>query len=255
MSGKEFDGKSALVTGAGGGIGRATAIALAAEGAKVLVADINGGEEETVAMIKAKGGTALAKRTDVTKAADVQAMVAAAVTAHGRLDIAINNAGIDPELAPVPDWAELTFDRIIGVNLKGAWLCMKYELEQFEKQGSGGAIVNIASIAGLVGVINKPSYTASKHGLIGLTKAAALQFAPKQIRINAVCPGGVATPIMDQNMAAVPGLTEQVVAANHPIGRVSKPSEIADAILYLASPRASFITGHALVADGGLSVQ
>ncbi len=181
----------------------------------------------------------------------VATLIARTVAAYGRLDIAVNNAGIDPEVAPDADWDEQMFDRIIGVNLKGVFLCMKYEIAQMLKQG-GGVIVNVASIAGVSGVSNKPAYTASKHGVIGMTKAAALQYARKNIRINAMCPGGVDTPITEQNHGGDMDFLARMQNA-HPIGRIAGPEEIAAGILYMCSEGASFMVGHAMVLDGGLT--
>jgi NAD(P)-dependent dehydrogenase (short-subunit alcohol dehydrogenase family) len=173
------------------------------------------------------------------------------MSAFGRLDFAINNAGIDPELVPEATWDEQMFDKIIGVNLKGVFLCMKHELAQMEQQGHG-VIVNVASIAGLSGVSNKPSYTASKHGVVGMTKAAALQYARRNIRINALCPGGVDTPIAVDNHGGDPAFVASMNNA-HPIGRIADPAEIAAGALFLCSEAASFMIGQSLVLDGGLT--
>jgi NAD(P)-dependent dehydrogenase (short-subunit alcohol dehydrogenase family) len=247
-----FNGKVAIVTGGGSGIGLATAKAFAAQGAKVVIAEItakNG--EDAVKAINAAGGTALFVHTDVSKAESVAALVEKTVAAYGRLDIAVNNAGIDPEVAPDADWDEAVFDRIQGINLKGVFLCMKYEIAQMLKNG-GGRIVNVASIAGISAVGNKPSYTASKHGVVGMTKAAALQYARRGIRINAMCPGGVDTPISDQNHKGDQAFIDRMADA-HPIGYVSQPSEIAAGILFQCSDGASFMIGHPMVLDGGLT--
>jgi len=249
---EKFAGKVALVTGAGGGIGRAVACALAAEGASVIVADIVDAGQDTVALIEAAGGRAAFVRTDVQLSADTAAMVRQAVTRFGRLDIAINNAGIDPEVAPEAEWDEAAMARIMGVNVQGVFLCLKHEIAQMLKQG-GGAIVNLASAAGVVGVVNKPAYTASKHAVVGLTKASALQYASRGIRINAVCPGAVDTPMLQENLGN--GVDKSLVGAYHPIGRLASPEDIARAVLWLCSADAGYVVGHALVVDGGLTVQ
>jgi len=247
----EFAGKVAIVTGAGGGIGLATARAFAKAGASVVVADIQDTLGEKAARdIDAEGGKAVYIHTDVSHTKSVAALVSRTVTAFGRVDYAVNNAGIDPEVQPDAEWDEHVFDKITAVNLKGVFLCMKHELAQMEKQG-GGVIVNVASIAGLTAVYNKPSYTASKHGVIGMTKAAALQYARKNIRLNAMCPGGVDTPITEQNHGGSMEFLERMKEA-HPIGRIAGPEEIASGILYMCSSGASFMTGHAMVLDGGL---
>ncbi len=251
MSGN-FIGKVAIVTGGGSGIGLATAKAFAEAGAKVVIAEItakNG--EEAAKAIKETGGSAIFVHTDVSKTDSVANLVAQAVAAYGRLDIAVNNAGIDPEVDPEASWDEATFDRIQNVNLKGVFLCMKYEIAQMLKNG-GGRIVNVASIAGLSAVYNKPSYTASKHGVVGITKAAALQYARRGIRINAMCPGGVDTPISDLNHKGDKAFIDRMADA-HPIGYVSQPSEIAAGILFQCSDGASFMIGHSMVLDGGLT--
>lgn len=247
----EFAGKSVIVTGAGGGIGLATARAFAKAGANVALADIQDtlGEKATRDIV-AEGGKAVFIHTDVSHTKSAAALVSRTATAFGRVDYAINNAGIDPEVQPEAEWDEHVFDKITAVNLKGVFLCMKHELAQMEKQG-GGVIVNVASIAGLTAVYNKPSYTASKHGVIGMTKAAALQYARKNIRINAMCPGGVDTPITEQNHGGSMEFLERMKNA-HPIGRIAGPEEIAAGILYMCSSGASFMTGHAMVLDGGL---
>ena len=251
MSGN-FNGKVAIVTGGGSGIGLATAKAFAQQGAKVVIAEITAKNGEDAAKaINDAGGTAMFVHTDVGKAESVAALVEKTVAAYGRLDIAVNNAGIDPEVVPDAEWDEGVFDRIQNVNLKGVFLCMKYEIAQMLKNG-GGRIVNVASIAGLSAVGNKPSYTASKHGVVGMTKAAALQYARRGIRINAMCPGGVDTPISDQNHKGDQAFIDRMADA-HPIGYVSQPSEIAAGILFQCSDGASFMIGHPMVLDGGLT--
>jgi NAD(P)-dependent dehydrogenase (short-subunit alcohol dehydrogenase family) len=251
---KLLDGKVALVTGAGSGIGRATALTFAREGAKVVVADIIAeGGEETVRMVKAAGGEALFVKTDVSKAAEVEALITKVVQTYGRLDCAFNNAGIEGVFVSTAECSEENWDRTLAINLKGVWLCMKYEIPQMLKQG-GGAIVNTASVAGLVGFAGLPAYVASKHGVAGLTKTAALEYAKAGIRVNAVCPGGISTPMTERLFKAQPQMAE-AVAALEPVGRMGKPEEIAEAVVWLCSDAASFVTGHAMAVDGGMVAQ
>ncbi|HLG85760.1 MAG TPA: glucose 1-dehydrogenase [Alphaproteobacteria bacterium] len=248
----EFSGKVALVTGSGGGIGLATAKAFAEAGAKLVIAEISTKLGEAAAQgISTNGAEAIFVQTDVSNTASVANMVERTVATFGRLDYAINNAGIDPELTPTADWDEGVFDRIQSINLKGVFLCMKHEIAQMLKQG-GGTIVNVASIAGVTAVANKPSYTASKHGVVGMTKAASLQYARKGIRINALCPGGVETQITVDNHGGDPAFIARMADA-HPIGRIADPSEMATAALFLCSKASSFVLGHTLIADGGLT--
>ena len=255
MAGK-FEGKVALVTGGGSGIGRASALTFARDGAKIIVADVdvNGGEA-TVQMIKKDGGEAIFVRTDVTKATEVEALVNKAVETYGRLDYALNNAGVEGNGLSTTQYAEEDWDRLININLKGVWLCMKYEIQQMLRQGSG-AIVNTASIVGLVGLENSCAYTASKHGVVGLTKVAALEYAKQNIRVNAVCPGSIITPMVERIFARGTDVKAQADAkaqtiAWHPIGRQGKPEEVAETVVWLCSDAASFITGHAMPVDGG----
>lgn len=249
-----LQGKIALVTGAASGIGRAAAIAFAREGARVLVADMmeeNG--EETVRMIRNAGGEAVFTRCDVTRAADAEALVATAVKTWGRLDCAYNNAGISGKIARTADDTEENFDRVMTVNVRGVWLCMKYEIRQMTGQG-GGAIVNTASAAGLVGSHGMPAYTASKHAVIGLTKTAALEYARSNIRVNAVCPGVIDTAMVAGMVASRPRLKEKLVAVE-PVSRMGNPAEVAEAVTWLMSDAASFVTGCAMPVDGGMTAQ
>lgn len=249
---KEFVDKSVIVTGAAGGIGRASAIAFSRKGAGVVVADLNlEGCEETVSLIAGEGGTAVAIKTDVSKSKDVQAMVDKAVSEYGGLNFAHNNAGIEGALGFVADYDEAEWDRVLSVNLRSSFLCMKYEIPKMLEAG-GGAIVNTASIAGLVAVMAMPAYVASKHGMLGLTKNAAVEYAKQNIRVNAICPGGVQTPMVDRLSAGqAKEAFEANIEATHPIGRIGQPEEIADVAVFLCSDKASFITGQALAADGG----
>lgn len=247
----QFEGKVTLVTGAASGIGRASALAFAREGARVVVADlaVDGGEE-TVRLIESAGGAAAFCQTDVSKAADVEKLIEQAVNAYGRLDYAHNNAGILGKAAPAADCSEEEWDRQIAVNLKGVWLCMRYEIPQMLKQG-GGAIVNTSSAAGLVGMQGLAPYTASKHGVAGLTKAAALDYAKSNVRVNAVCPGFIDTPMV-REIEDAKGLPTNVLPA---MPRMGKPEEVANAVVWLCSDAASYVTGHLLAVDGAMTVQ
>lgn len=245
--------KVALVTGGAAGIGRATALAFARAGAKVLVADINAeGGQETVRLIRDAGGEAEFMQVDVTRDDQVAAMVQRAVELFGGLDYAFNNAGIEGTLAATHEYPEDAWQRVIDINLTSVWRCMKHEIPVMLERG-GGAIVNTASILGLVGFANAPAYTASKHGVVGLTKAAAQEYAEKGIRINAVCPGFIETPMVMERgvqLGKDKAAYEQV-AGLHPVNRLGKPEEIANAVLWLCSPEASFVTGYPLAVDGG----
>lgn len=251
MTDKAYAGKSVLVTGAAGGIGRAAALAFARDGARVTVSDVSvAGGEETVALIRHAGGEAIFVKADVARAVEVETLIGKIVAAYGRLDCAFNNAGIEIEHLPLADSDEEVFDRIMNVNVKGVWLCMKYEIRQMLKQG-GGVIANTASVAGLVGAPLQAIYAASKHAVIGLTKTAAAEYGRSGIRINAVCPGIIRTPMMDRAIEREPR-REKGIKKAHPIGRIGEADEIANAALWLCSDSSSFVTGHALAVDGGL---
>ncbi|GFM28821.1 SDR family NAD(P)-dependent oxidoreductase [Novosphingobium sp. PY1] len=242
-----LDGKVALVTGASGGIGRAAALAFARSGARVLVCDVKDVEgRETVSMIEAAGGTAAYQRCDVSNPDDIKAMVARAVDRWGRLDCAFNNAGVN--LLGRDEFEDENWDVAISINLTGVMRCIREEAAAMLETG-GGAIVNTSSINGLVGNPNQPGYVASKHGVVGLTRQAALKWAQRGIRVNAVCPGVIETP-MTAPIAADPKL-KAVIDSMTPMGRFGKPEEIAEAVVWLCSDAASFVTGHPMVIDGG----
>lgn len=251
-------GLTAIVTGAAAGIGRATALTFAAEGARVVVSDIDtAGGAETVKMIEKKDGKAVFVAADVSKHADVTALMAAAIKAYGKIDCAVNNAGIEGNVRPFLDQSSDNFDKIIAVNLKGTFLCLQAEIDAMLKTG-GGAIVNLASVAGLIGFPGLSPYVASKHGVVGLTKNAALEYAKSGIRVNAVCPGGIDTRMLDSLAEQATGGTQttvQMMGPLHPMGRIGTPQEVADLIVWLCSPRASFVTGSIIPVDGGYVAQ
>jgi NAD(P)-dependent dehydrogenase (short-subunit alcohol dehydrogenase family) len=251
----DFEGKVALITGGGAGIGRATALAFAGAGAKVAIGNRNAEHgEETVALIEKASGTALFQQTDVTVAGQVEALVARAVREYGAVDCAFNNAGVLPQLGMIPEASEDEFDRVMAVNAKGVWLAMKYELNQMQKQ-KRGAIVNNASAVGVVGSgRGLASYVASKHAVVGLTKAAALENARLGIRVNVVAPAVVETD-MGATFASGLKITMEDFGRVHPVGRVGRPEEVANAVLWLCSSDASFVTGHTLMIDGGMTAQ
>ena len=253
MAHPSFAGRTALVTGAASGIGRATALAFAAAGARVVLADINADEGAALAAaIQAQGGEALFVRADVADAAQVEAMVAQAVARFGRLDCAFNNAGIEEEHHKLAESDEALYDRMMAINVKGVWLCMRRQIAQMLSQG-GGAIVNTASVAGIVGAPRHAIYAASKHAVVGLTKSAAVEYGKKGIRINSVCPGVIRTPMLERALARDPNWESSLVAL-HPIGRLGEAEDISAAVLWLCSDAAGFVSGHQLVVDGGMTI-
>jgi NAD(P)-dependent dehydrogenase (short-subunit alcohol dehydrogenase family) len=246
----ELRGKVGIVTGGTSGIGRDAAVLFAKAGVKVVVAgrrEVEGGE--TLDLVRAAGGDGLFVKTDVSHATEVQALVRKTVEKFGRLDVAFNNAGIEGSLIPIAEQSEEDWDRTIDINLKGVWLCLKYEIQQMLKQGGGGAIVNMASIAGLIGSSGFATYCASKHGVMGLTKSAPLETARNGIRVNVVCPAVIETP-MGERIFGGPDIRPWAVGL-HPLGRFGKPMEVAEAVVWMCSDRASFMTGQSLVLDGG----
>jgi len=246
----ECEGKVALVTGGTSGIGRETSILFARKGARVVVAgrrEIEG--KETIDLIRRAGGEGIFVRADVSRASEVKARVEKTVSAYGGLDYAFNNAGIEGHWVPIVEQTEDEWDQTIDINLKGTWLCLKYELQQMLKQGRGGVIVNNASISGFIGSYGSATYAASKHGVLGLTKAAALEVARNGIRVNAVCPAAVETPMADRLFGA-PEVRKKVLGF-YPIARFGKPIEVAEAVLWMCSGAAGFMTGQSLVLDGG----
>ena len=246
----ELNGKVAIVTGASAGIGRATAFALAAEGASVVVADVDDVRGQQVATeLTDKGASALFIHTDVTDDAQVAALVATTVVTFGGLDLAVNNAGIEGTPAITHECTPENWNRTLAVNLTGVWSCMRHEIPRMLERG-GGSIVNLASVAGLVGFNTIPAYVASKHGIVGLTKTAALEYAETGIRVNAVCPGVIDTEMVERFTGGAPE-AEAAMVATEPVGRLGRPEEIADAIVWLCSDRSSFTTGQAIAVDGG----
>ena len=249
----DMHGKVALVTGCGAGIGRAIALEFAAHGARLILADIDpAGAGETARLVREAGSESFFLRTDVTRADEVEALVTQGAAHFGALDFAVNNAGIEGDImVPLADYAEATWDRVVAVNLKGVFLCMKHELPHLVR--SGGALVNIASVAGLSGGLMGSAYFASKHGVVGLTRAAAMEYAKQGIRVNAIAPGIVDTGMTERGL----GQDERATArakSMHPLGRFATPAEVARAAVWLCSPAASFITGHTLPVDGGYLV-
>jgi len=249
---KDLENKVALITGGTTGIGRDTAVLFAKHGAKVV---ISGRREpqgrETVALVKAAGGDGIFVQSDVSKSSDVQTLVKKTVDTYGRLDIAFNNAGVEGVWISLADQTEENWDYVHNINLKGLWLSMKYEIQQMTKQGAGGAIVNMSSVAGLRGFPGAGSYVASKHGVLGLTKVAALECAATGIRVNAVCPAVIETAMAARAFGGDPEFSKRVLA-QHPLGRFGKPVEVAEAVLWLSSGKSAFTTGQFLAIDGGL---
>jgi NAD(P)-dependent dehydrogenase (short-subunit alcohol dehydrogenase family) len=251
---KLLQDKVALVTGGSSGIGKSAALAFAREGAKVAIADIQVDRGmETVNVIEEADGEAIFVKTDVSRHDEVEALIGRTVETYGRLDCAFNNAGIEGEQAKTAECTVENWNRVIDVNLRGVWLCMKYEILQMIRQGVG-SIVNMSSVAGLVGYQNIPAYTASKHGILGLTKAAALEYATSGIRINAVCPGVIRTEMVERFTGGDTEAESQLIATE-PMGRMGRPEEVAEAVVWLCSDAASFVTGHAMAVDGGFVAQ
>ena len=246
----ELQGKVGIVTGGTSGIGRDTAVLFAKAGAKVVVAGRRESEgKETIDLVRAAGGDGLFVKTDVSRTTDVRALIQKTVEKFGSLDVAFNNAGIEGSWSPIAEQSEEDWDRVIGINLKGVWLCLKYEIQHMLKQGNGGAIVNMASVAGFIGSAGAAAYCASKHGVIALTKTAALENARSGIRVNVVCPAVIETP-MGERLWGAPE-AKKFALGLHPIGRFGMPMEVAEAVVWMCSDRASFMTGQSLVLDGG----
>jgi NAD(P)-dependent dehydrogenase (short-subunit alcohol dehydrogenase family) len=244
-------GKVALVTGGSSGIGRATALCFARDGAKVVVAARRSDEgEETAHLIQESGGEAIFVKTDISHGVEVQALVATCLATFGRLDYACNNAGIEGPNMPTIDCREEDWQAVMDINLKGTWLCLKYEIPPMITQG-GGAIVNMASVGGLIGFPGLAPYVATKHGIIGLTKTVAMEHAQHHIRVNVVCPGLIDTPMADRFTGGPASDTEQFILSLKPMRRRGTPMEIAEAVAWLCSDAASFVTGHSMIVDGG----
>jgi len=248
---KTLENKVALITGGTTGIGRDTAVLFAKEGAKVAFTGRREKEgNETLSLVRAAGGDGLFLKSDVSKASDVQSIVAKTVEKYGRLDVAFNNAGVEGVWMPLVEQTEENWDYVHNINLKGLWLCLKYEVQQMLKQGAGGSIVNMSSVAGVMGFAGSGIYVASKHGVIGLTKTAAIEYASAKIRVNAVCPAVIETPMADRAFADPQ--FQKFVLSMHPLGRFGKPVEVAEAVLWLCSDKSSFTTGQSIAIDGGL---
>lgn len=258
---KNFTDKVVLITGGSSGIGRATALAFGREGAKVVVASRREKEgEETAKLVREIGAEAVFIQTDVAQAQQVQTLVEETVKHYDRLDIAFNNAGVEGPIKTLIEQTEEDFNDIININLKGMWLCLKYEILQMLKQGGGGAIVNTSSISGLVGMPASSIYAASKHGVLGITKSAALEYAESGIRINAVSPAAIDTAMLNRFLSSNPYLgspeeAKEQFKTKHPLGRIGTPEEVSEAVLWLCSDGASFVTGQSLAIDGGYTIQ
>ncbi|MBS1842520.1 MAG: SDR family oxidoreductase [Acidobacteria bacterium] len=249
---KDLENKVALITGGTTGIGRDTAVLFAKHGAKVVFTGRRETEgNETLGLVRAAGGDSLFLKSDVSKASDVQFIVQKTVEKFGRLDVAFNNAGVEGTLGPLAEQTEENWDYVHNINLKGLWLCLKYEVQQMLKQGGGGVIVNMSSVAGLIGAAGLGVYIASKHGVLGLTKSAALEYAPQGIRVNAVCPAVIETAMADRAFGGDPAVNKAMLAL-HPLGRFGKPVEISEAVVWMCSDKSSFMTGHEIVLDGGM---
>mgnify|MGYP006272908551 FL=1 len=247
--------KVALVTGAASGIGRQTAFALAIKGAFVVLSDIDTNRvKEAEECIQTQGGTVRSKLADISVESQVKDLIRFTVKEFGRLDIAVNNAGVGGKMNPTASYEVNEWDRVLNINLRGQWLCMKYEIAEMLKNG-GGSIINVSSILGKVGFANAPAYVAAKHGLVGLTKAAALEYASEGIRVNAVAPGFILTPMLENAGILEDEEMKQQVVNLHPIGRLGRPEEVADAIIWLASEASAFVTGHTLMVDGGYTAR
>lgn len=252
---QELNDKVIVVTGGGSGIGRGTALAMAAEGARLVIADLVEDSAAAVAAdIVASGGEAIALCCDVTQSAEVEQMFDAVIAHYGRVDCAFNNAGTEGRFARTVEYSDADWAQTLAVNLNGVFYCLRRELQEMLKNPSGGSIVNTASVTGLVGWRGAPAYSASKHAVIGLTRTAALENARYRIRVNAVCPGVVETPMGERIFAETPGARERLVA-RHPQGRLVQTAEVSNAVIWLCSDRASFTTGHALTVDGGFVAQ
>lgn len=250
---QQFKQKVVMITGGGSGIGRAAALAFAREGARVAVADITeDGGKETVRLVESEGGTARFFKVDVTRSDQVQALISGIVSQWGRLDITLNNAGVDNDMKPIVETSEAEFDRVMAVNVKGVWLCMKHAIPQMLAQG-GGVIINTASALSLTVLPGSSPYNGSKHAVAGITKTCAVEYGAKNIRINAICPGVIRTPLLE-NHPNLPELEASLLPL-HPIGRLGTVEEVADVILWLASDRSSFVHGALVTVDGGWTAQ